>query len=344
MSPPANAAPTLLLTGAQGFLGRHIAASWLRGHPGGRVVGVGRSAFDPEHFTYGQPVVGVARAAIPPALRGLATDPAWTYARVDLVDATAVRELVRDVRPTVVIHSAAALRGDPLPALVASNVLATAVLARAVVELAPGSRFVNVSSGSVHGLAHEDGTPVPDPEPYAVTKRAAELALTAECVVSGLAAVSGRVFNLIGPGLQDRHLPGRVSLALAAMAEIGSRELRVGALGAERDLIDVRDAADALTALASAPDVDFDRLPADGALRVVDVGTGRCVSMRDLVRLQLEAVGAADRVDVIESEARPAGAARLCADASALAALGAEPRIPLAQTLAEMADYARSQH
>jgi nucleoside-diphosphate-sugar epimerase len=334
---------TLLLTGAQGFLGRQIAATWLRDHPADRVVGVGRSVFDDERFTYGHAVIGAERAGLPPSLRGLARDPRWSYRRVDLADAAAVRGLVADIRPTAVIHSAAALRGDPLSALISSNVLATAALARAVGELVPGTRFVLVSSGSVHGLVSASGAPAPDPEPYAVSKRAAELAVAAECVASGLPAVSARVFNLIGPGLQDRHLPGRVSLELAVAEKTGTRELRVGALDAERDVVDVRDAADAVAALAASSADAFALLPTEGALRVADVGTGRAVSMREVVGLQLEASGLAGRVDVVESESRPMGAASLCADPSAIAGLGAAPRIPLAQTLAEMADYARSQ-
>ena len=231
--------------------------------------------------------------------------------------------------------AAAGARGD--------NVLATAALARAVGDLAPEARFVNVSSGSVYGLSSISETPSADPEPYAVTKRAAELAIASECAASGLAAASGRVFNLIGPGLQDRHLPGRIALELALLEGLDNGELRVGSLEAERDLIDVRDAADALTAVASASRAAFDRLPAEGPLRVVDVGTGRLLRMRDLVRLQLETVGLAGKVEVIESEARPIGALALCADPAAIAELGASPQVSLERSVAEMADYARSQ-
>ncbi|HSS68120.1 MAG TPA: NAD-dependent epimerase/dehydratase family protein [Nocardioidaceae bacterium] len=343
MSGADGAEQTLLLTGAQGFLGRHVAMSWLRRHPEGRVVGVGRSAFDVDHFTYAHHVIPAARAALSPDLRGLAGHPGWSYLRLDLTDPDAVRSTVRDVRPGLVIHSAAALRDQPLPELVAANVLATAALARAVSDLVPEARFVNVSSGSVYGLSSTSDASRADPEPYAVTKRAAELAVAAECTASGLAAASGRVFNLIGPGLQDRHLPGRIALELALMEGRDIGEVRVGSLEAERDLIDVRDAADALTAVASAPATAFDRLPAEGPLRIIDVGTGRLLRMRDLVRLQLEAAGLAGKVDVIESEARPMGAAALRADPAAIAELGASPQIPLERSVAEMADYARNQ-
>jgi NDP-hexose 4-ketoreductase len=346
MSPADDAGPTLLLTGAQGFLGRHVAVSWLRSHSDGRVVGLGRSAHDVAHFTYGHRLPGGAgetRAALPPAVAGLAAHPAWSYRRVDLTVPLLVREVVRDVQPTAVIHSAAALRGDPLAGLISSNVLATAVLARAVGDLAPTARFVAVSSGSVAGLGSAPADQGSGAEPYAVTKRAGELAAAAEGATSGLSVVSGRVFNLVGPGLQDRHLPGKVALELAAMAPRGGGELRVGSLDAERDLVDVRDAADALVSVASASDAALSRIRADGALRLIDVGTGRAVRMRDLVRMQIEAARLAGRVEVIESESRATGAATLCADPAALAALDVSPRIPLAQTLVEMADYARSQ-
>jgi nucleoside-diphosphate-sugar epimerase len=176
-----------------------------------------------------------------------------------------------------------------------------------------------------------------------VTKRAAELAVAAECAASGLIAIAGRVFNLIGPGLQDRHLPGKVALQLAAMEAHGPGELRVGSLDAERDLIDVRDAADALVAVALAAEPDLDGLQAEGALRLIDIGTGHAVRMRDLVRMQIEAMGLSRTVAVVETDSRAMGAESLCADPSGLVALRAAPRITLAQSIADMADYARSQ-
>jgi nucleoside-diphosphate-sugar epimerase len=340
----ASSTETLLLTGAQGFLGRHIARVWLRVHPGGRVVGVGRSPYSATHFTYDHTIAGAAvRAGLPPTLLAEPTAGSFEYQRVDVTDACAVAALVDEVRPGVVVHSAAALRGEPLAKLIDANVLAAACLAHAVGALAGRPRLVVVSSGSIYGLGDGSAGAPAEPDPYAVTKRAAERAVGIEAAMTGLSAVAARVFNLAGAGVQDRHLPGRVALELAAMERHSRTELRLGSLDALRDVIDVRDAAEAVVEAACASDDVVDALPDSAGVRTVDVGTGTAQSMREIVRLQVDAMGLTGRVEVVESEARALGAPALCADPASLRALGAVPAITIDETVAEMATYARSQ-
>ncbi|MFL5321535.1 MAG: NAD-dependent epimerase/dehydratase family protein, partial [Myxococcaceae bacterium] len=45
-----------LVTGAQGFVGRHLVAELLEADPDALVVGVGRSAPCPSTFSYGMPL------------------------------------------------------------------------------------------------------------------------------------------------------------------------------------------------------------------------------------------------------------------------------------------------
>jgi len=145
----------------------------------------------------------------------------------------------------------------------------------------------------------------------------------------------------VGAGLQDRHLPARVALDLAVMEAGSTRRLQLGPLDALRDLIDVRDAAEGVVAAASIDEPALEQLAQSEGLRVVDVGTGVAHSMRDLVRLQIAAACLED-FEVVESGARPAGALVLRADLAGLALLGALPKVPLEESLAEMAAYARS--
>jgi GDP-4-dehydro-6-deoxy-D-mannose reductase len=329
----------LLLTGAQGFLGRHVAAEWLRRHPHGTVVGLGRSEYSGTHFTYTHTIGGRrVPANLPASLTISRQDERSAYRRADVRDMRSLRTAIDAQRPDVIVHAAAALRGDRLDRLLDSNVLATAAVARLAGE--SRSRLVVVSSGSVQALVGTDV--VDDPDPYAATKLAGERIAALESASSGTPTFAARVFNLVGAGLQDRHLPSRVAFELAVLERSGGGRLSLGDLSAERDLIDVRDAARGVVALATADETTLHGLPDHDGIRVVDVGTGRVHAMRDVVRMQIEEAGLTGRVDVDETRRRSPGASRLRADPSGLDFLDAQPQIALEQSLREMADYARS--
>src|SRR5207248_6578857 len=60
-----------------------------------------------------------------------------------------------------------------------------------------------------------------------------------------------RVFNLLGPGLQDRHLAGALARQVAAIKlGLSPPVLEVGPLDTARDFVDVRDAASGLALAA----------------------------------------------------------------------------------------------
>ena len=86
--------------------------------------------------------------------------------------------------------------------------------------------------------------------PYGVSKIIGEEIARSD--PSWPSATVARVFNLIGPGLQDRHLPAVLARQFAAMAQgLGPALVEAGALTATRDFIDARDAAAAIVALAA---------------------------------------------------------------------------------------------
>jgi nucleoside-diphosphate-sugar epimerase len=265
-------------------------------------------------------------------------DERYAYRRIDVRDVRSLRRVIDEFAPEAIVHAAAALRGDRLDRLLDSNVVATAAIARVAGE--SRSRLVVVSSGSVQALARADTDDEPDA--YAATKLAGERVAALEAVSSGTVTVAARVFNLVGAGLQDRHLPSRVALDLAVLERRDGGRLGLGDLSAERDLIDVRDAASGVVALTSADETTLLGLPDDDGIRVVDIGTGVAHRMRDVVRMQIGSAGLAGRVEVDETRRRPLGANRLRADSSGLSILDAQPRIPLEESLREMADYARS--
>ena len=321
------------VTGAQGLLGRQLVSAALDGGAEA-VLGLGRSPRSDDRFTHDLEWLGRrVPAPLPAALRPAAVDARYEYARVDLCDVDAVSAAARRFRPDTVIHAAAALRDEGWDRLVASNMNALFGLVRGFASQPP-PKLVLTSTGSVYGAARglvpfaEDG-PTEPIEPYGATKRAGEDIARILAAEAGTPLVIGRVFNLIGPGLQDRHLPGKLASQISAIARgLAPPELTLGPLDATRDFIDTRDAAAALLALAAAPDPP----------QVVNVASGVETEVQRVLDLMIELAGTSDiRIDRIEG--RRSDIPRAFADVGRLRALPFAPRHELRRTLGDMLSY-----
>jgi len=262
----------------------------------------------------------------------------------ELTDATAVRELVRELQPCGVIHLAAqAVPRDaartPLDAL-RSNYLAVHALIEALQGETPGARLLFVSSGEVYGRRAQAAPPARECDPlwpenvYAATKRAAEQRL-ALAVQAGLDAVCARPFNHTGPGRPDRYAESSFARQIAD-AERGQQEpcVRVGNLDALRDYSDVRDIVAAYRLLLERG--------ASGATYNVCSGEARSIGsiLQELVhqsRTHIEV-----RVEAARFEPTPPDRAALVGDPQQLRALGWTPRYPLSATLGDLLDFWRS--
>jgi nucleoside-diphosphate-sugar epimerase len=310
----------VLITGAQGFLGRSLVAALLATDCPA-ILGVGRSPRNDDVLTHTLDWAGnQLPAPVPDGLEPV--DGRYDYRQVDVRGAEAVARAVTDFEPDVAIHAAASLRGEGLDSLLEANVRSAYGLLTGY-----GNRVVLVSSGSVYGAGggvlplREDGVTEPI-ELYGVTKRTAEHlghVLSRDLVV-------GRVFNLVGPGLHDRHLPAYLAGRLAAIRRgLLPPEIALAPLDTTRDFIDVADAARALVLLVDAPSGTY------------NVASGIETPVQSVVD-QLLAVAGLD-VTFTPKPARPADIRRAYADVSRLAALGFRPTTPLEETLTNMLGY-----
>jgi nucleoside-diphosphate-sugar epimerase len=207
----------VLLLGANGLLGRHVAERLLA-DPAVQLTALGRSDDADVRFD-------------------LASGPPGVLAR--FLDA---------VHPGVVINCAGTTRGNARD-LTRQNTVAVATVCEALRRSAVGARLVQVGCGSEYGPSPvgsstgEDAVPRPG-GPYGVSK----LAATEMVLGSGLDAVVLRVFSPVGPGTPTGAPLGRVAEVLRRAMQSGDGELKLGGLGVHRDFIDVRDVARAVHA------------------------------------------------------------------------------------------------
>lgn len=223
-----------LVTGAAGFIGSHICD---------RLIADGYSVVGIDDLSSGK-------------LSNLPTS--FDLRELDLRN-PAVRDVVAELRPDVVLHLAAQMSvavSAREPLLDADiNVVGTLNLLEGIRALEDKTvKFVHFSSGgTVYGeptdLPASEQTPVQPLSPYAASKLAIETYLPIYERLCGLEHSVIRLGNVYGPR-QDPHGEAGV-VAIFAKAMLGKKPLKIFGPGTdERDYVYVEDVVDAVVKIA----------------------------------------------------------------------------------------------
>jgi len=219
-----------LVTGSNGFVGRHLAAE-LR-------------AQDAD-------VWGVDCAI------QAATDGNATFVLGDILDAAFLDGVLKQARPTHVFHVAGQVGSSESDreALFRANLDAAVSVAESMRQCAPGAWLLLASSSAVYGassiLPVAEDAPVRPTTAYGESKAAAEDAVRRIAGDAGIRVVVARTFNLIGPAMSRRLFAGSLAAQIAAAERGGEPQVKVGNLQGRRDYVDVRDAARAYVSLTA---------------------------------------------------------------------------------------------
>lgn len=259
----------------------------------------------------------------------------------DVTNAAAVRDMVVSARPDAVIHlagiaSVSAARTDPEAAF-AVNLGGTLNLARALQEHAPDALLVHAGSADCYGASFRTGVQLDEAAPlaplnaYAASKAAADLALGAMIAESGLRAVRFRPFNHTGAGQSDAFaLPAFAAQLGRVRAGKQMPAIHVGNLDAERDFLDVRDVVRAYAlAIQRAEDLSPDA--------VLNLASGTPRRIGDVLNAMIAASGLSVTVETDPARLRPVDIPRATGDATAAARLlGWKPAIRFVDTLRDL--------
>jgi 3-dehydroquinate synthase len=336
----AGVSSRILVTGAQGFLGRFLVAHLLETEQGSEVLGLGRSPRLEDSFTHAiQWGTSRVKAPLTEELRAALASPRYHYASLDLMRQPELAGLLADFRPHRVFHLASGLRDAPPDHLFRTNAEGTISLIEAIRESGVDApMLVFGSTGFLYGAVEQDRLPIREDTPcapidlYGVSKLAAENASQILTRRYDVPAVWARIFNLVGPGQEERHVCGRLTSQAAAIAEgLLPPIMEIEPLTATRDFLDVGDAASAVVLLAARGEPGH----------VYNLGSGIESPVQQVFECILHCAGLDGEVEIETRTARPADIPRYVADVTRLRSLGFTARHPLERSLADLMSYYR---
>jgi UDP-glucuronate 4-epimerase len=332
---------TILVTGAAGFIGMHVAQRLLA--RGEEVLGL--DDLNP----YYDPALKQAR------LDRLQAQPGFRFSHLSIEDTGALNALFDHEAPRRVVHLAA--QPGVRHSVQHPHACAAANL-QGFLNVLEGCRrcetthLVFASSSSVYGastrLPFAEGTGADHPVSlYAATKRANELMAHAYSHLFRLPMTGARLFTVYGPWGRPDMAVYRFTDAIAAGRPI---ELNAGGRML-RDFTYVDDVADALVRLLDKPATPAPPSDRDGAdpaesdapFRVFNVGGSRPLPLLDLVEALEEALG---RPAVRHERPMPLGdVPATAADGARLQAwIGSAPATPLREGVGRFVGWYREYH
>lgn len=253
-----------LITGGQGFIGRHLAGALRQRGVIVRTLGRRRSddRTDTTHIVL--------------------AESSW--------ESQELGRIIEDFAPDCIFHLAGMFRGTPAE-LTRANLGLMESLLRTLRRTNARPRLIVAGSAAEYGSAAIDGQPVRETavcEPLSadgVSKLAQTREALAFADATGTSVLVARIFDALGPNMSTHLAIGDYANQVTSMRG-DSGTLHVGNIEVRRDMIDVDHVATLLSQLAENAD----------ACGIVNVCCGQAPLLRELVELLIE--GSGKKIDI----------------------------------------------
>ena len=302
------------ITGAHGFIGRHVALTTAQ--QGATVVGIGHG-----HW----PLAASKRWAISEWING------------DINSSNLQSLSLIAGCPDVVIHLAGGSSVGVAIAHPREDFFRTVVSSIELLEWlrinSPNTLLVVASSAAVYGAGHQgniaESASLCPYSPYGQHKLMMESLCYSYAVSYGLRSVVARLFSVYGAGLQKQLL-----WDLCSQLDGAPSSIELGGTGAElRDWVDVRDIAQVLARLGSYASV---------SVPIFNVGSGVGTSVRNIAELLIDAwtnLGGIAPELKFNGRSREGDPFNLVADIGYLTSLGLNCLMPIKEGISAYADW-----
>jgi GDP-4-dehydro-6-deoxy-D-mannose reductase len=298
----------ILVTGASGFVGHHLSA---------------------ELTSAGHQVIRLSRPQDCP-------HPGPDDVLADVCDAPRLADVVATLKPEGCIHLAGIAfvpTGWSHPELVFEvNVNGTLNLLEALRQQAPHARLLVISSAQIYGVRageppQDEDAPFAPGSLYAVSKLAADLTTLLYARRYGMAAITARPCNHIGPGQSIEFVVPSFARQVADIAAGRQPALmKVGNLQSEREFMDVRDVARAYRLILEQGQVG----------RGYNITTGRIVKIGYVLEELCRLAGVQPRIEINPARFRPTDSQPVLSAARLTRDTGWRPERRLEDTLADI--------
>ncbi|GFP24913.1 GDP-4-dehydro-6-deoxy-D-mannose reductase [Candidatus Hakubella thermalkaliphila] len=311
-----------LVTGASGFVGRHLCQRLLE-EGVSQVVGMVYRAKDRE---------------------GLPRDPRLKVVLADVLDAQAIEELIRSSRPQEIYHlaaqSSAALSWEDPRRTYEINIFGQLNLLGSLLKSQVEASVLITGSGEVYGKVSPEQVPItedyplrPD-SPYAVSKAAQDLLGYQYYSAYKMRILRTRSFNHTGPGQSPAFVCSDLARQIAQIeAERHRPVIQVGNLEPKRDFTDVRDVVRAYIELIrkGRPEQPY------------NVCSGRAYAIGEILEMLLAMSEKRIEVEVTQDRFRPSDLPILLGDNRRIREdTGWSPAISIEKSLRDLLDYWRA--
>jgi GDP-4-dehydro-6-deoxy-D-mannose reductase len=258
----------VLVTGAGGFLGRHL-VHYLKTNTSNVQVFASDCVEEPQ----------------------LDAD---RYFKVDFTQENQVRDVINEIMPDCIIHLAGLFDDKDSVRVYRINVLSLVILMEAVRQKCPSALILTAGSAAEYGTVSIDNLPVSELTPcfpvgiYGQTKLLATQVAEFYHRVYHLSVMVFRPFQLIGKGISFKLAPGAFAQQLQNALKQNDPVVKVGNLKSFRDFLDVADAVEAIWSLCCKP--------APG--QIFNICSGRFTQMAELLDQMIHILGVDVRIEV----------------------------------------------